>query len=221
MSFPDVKAIIFDYGNVLCEPQPHDDLDAMAYELGLTVDEFMPIYWRDRGPYDRDEMDAETYWNRVAQRQLPAGRIAKLTDLDSRSWMHPRAATVPWVEATSRLGLRTALLSNLPAALRDALESEAHWLPRFDVRTYSCTIRKTKPSREIYEHCIGGLGVMPSEIVFLDDRQENIEGAAELGIHGILFDDPARVAKELSERYGLTVSAGAEGDQNGICEGAG
>jgi putative hydrolase of the HAD superfamily len=204
---PGIKAIIFDYGNVLCEPQPPEDLAAMAAVLALTLDQFLPIYWRDRGPYDRAEMDSGEYWDRVASRQLTLDRIAKLTALDNRSWMHPREATIPWVAAASRQGLRTALLSNLPAPLRDALENDAPWLPQFDVRTYSCTLRSTKPERAIYEHCVRGLGMKPSEIVLLDDRPENINGAAELGIHGILFQTPERAAMDLAERYGVVVHA--------------
>jgi putative hydrolase of the HAD superfamily len=200
-----IKAIIFDYGNVLCEPQPSEDLAAMAAVLALTLDQFLPIYWRDRGPYDRAEMDPGEYWSRVANRQLTPDQAAKLTALDNRSWMHPREATIPWVAAASRQGLRTALLSNLPAALRDALENDAPWLPQFDVRTYSCTLRSTKPEREIYKHCVRGLGMKPSEIVFLDDRPENIKAAAELGIHAILFQTPERAAMDLAERYGVAV----------------
>jgi|SRR5579872_251166 len=201
----EIKAVIFDYGNVLCEPQPAADVEAMAQELGLTIDQFLPIYWRDRGPYDRADMDAVEYWNSVARRELGAALVARLTDLDNRSWLHPRQATLPWVAALSRTGLRTALLSNLPSALRDALERDAPWLPEFDVRTYSCTVRKTKPAREIYEHCVDGLGVDASEVVFLDDRPENIEGASKLGIHGILFDTPERAAVELASRFELSV----------------
>jgi putative hydrolase of the HAD superfamily len=199
-----IKAIIFDYGNVLCEPQPPEDIAAMASELALPAGQFLPIYWRDRGPYDRAEMDPGEYWNRVASRQLTPDQAAKLTALDNRSWMHPREATIPWVAAASRQGLRTALLSNLPAPLRDALENDAPWLPQFDVRTYSCTLHSTKPEREIYEHCVRGLGVKPSEIVFLDDRPENI---TELGIHAILFQTPERAATELADRYGVVVHA--------------
>jgi putative hydrolase of the HAD superfamily len=200
-----IKAVIFDYGNVLCEPQTPEDIEAMAAELGRTAGQFAPIYWRDRASYDRAEMDSTEYWNRVAGRKLPADQTRKLTHLDNRSWLHPRDATIPWVTALSRQGLRTALLSNLPVPLREALENDAPWLPEFDVRTYSCDVRRTKPDREIYEHCIRGLGVKPSEAVFLDDRPENITGAVELGIGAILFQTAERAAIELAERFGVGV----------------
>src|SRR5258708_2138511 len=154
-----IRAIIFDYGNVLCQPQPPEDIEAMAAELGHTAGQFAAIYWRDRVPYDRAETDPTEYWNRVAGRQLTADQIEKLTHLDNRSWLHPREATIRWVTAASRQGLRTALLSNLPTPLREALENNALWLPSFDVRPHSCTVGRTKPDRALYEHCVRSRGV--------------------------------------------------------------
>jgi putative hydrolase of the HAD superfamily len=204
MSF-EIKAIIFDYGNVLCEPQPPEDTQAMAAALALANDKFLKIYWRDRVAYDRDDMNSEEYWNRVAGRQLDGAEIKKLVDLDNKSWTHPREEMIPWVGMARHKGLRTALLSNLPVPLRDSLEKDCPWLPRFDVRTYSCTLRKTKPDPEIYQTCVRELRVNPPEIVFLDDRQENVNGAIELGIQGLLFESPERAALDLSAQFGLSL----------------
>ena len=66
----DIKAIIFDYGNVLCEPQPREDVDAMAVELDIPSDKFVDLYWRDRVAYDCADLDAMEYWTRLAGRQL-------------------------------------------------------------------------------------------------------------------------------------------------------
>jgi len=204
MSFFEIKAIIFDYGNVLCEPQPAEDVLAMAALVDMTPDKFTELYWQDRVPYDRDDMKPDEYWIRLAGRQLDAAMVSRLTELDNKSWTHPREKMIPYVNAARQKGLRTALLSNLPVPLRDALENDCAWLPRFDVRTYSCTVRATKPDRAIYDACVQGLGVIPPEIVFLDDRPENIEAAAKLGIHGLLFESPERALLDLSRQYGLT-----------------
>lgn len=201
----DIKAIIFDYGNVLCEPQPQQDIQALAAELDMPVDQFVPMYWRERGSYDRASMDAAEYWSRVAGRQLDSAQIAKLVDLDNKSWTHPCQEMLRWFDILRHKGLKTAMLSNLPISLRDALENDCAWLPRFDVRTYSCTLRKTKPDPAIYDECVRGLGVKAPEIVFLDDRPENIDGAAKLGIHGVVFESAKRAALDLAQRYGVYV----------------
>ena len=201
----EIKAIIFDYGNVLCLPQPAEDIQAMAAALGMPVADFSKIYWRDRLPYDRADLDPQTYWNRVAGRQLQSAEVSKLVELDNKSWTHPSEAMIDKVDAARRKGLRTALLSNLPMPLRDALEKDCPWLPHFDVKTYSCDVRKAKPDRQIYDACVSALGVKPPEIVFLDDRPENVKGAMELGIHALLFESPERALLDLSAQYGVNL----------------
>lgn len=204
MSF-EIKAIIFDYGNVLCDPQPPEDIRAMAAAVNLPPDEFTTLYWRNREAYDRAEMDPGQYWSGLAGRQLDPAQIKELVDLDNRSWTHPREKMLPYVDAVRQKGLRTALLSNLPVTLRDALENDCPWLPRFDVRTYSCDIRKTKPNRAMYDACIRDLGVKPPEALFLDDRPENVKGAMERGVHGLLFESPERALLDLSAQYGISL----------------
>jgi FMN phosphatase YigB (HAD superfamily) len=56
---PSPKAVIFDYGNVLCESQPAADVQALAHILELPVSRFTEIYWQFRGPYDAAALDSE------------------------------------------------------------------------------------------------------------------------------------------------------------------
>lgn len=202
----EIKAIIFDYGNVLCEAQPAEDIGAMAAELNMAVPEFVTRYWRDREAYDRTNLDATEYWSRLAGRPLDAAEVALLVQLDTRSWTHPNRKTISFAQAASDNGLRIALLSNLPIALRDALETDCPWLPRFDVRTYSCTVRKTKPDAAIYDACVRDLNLKPPEIVFLDDRPANVQGALAVGIHAIQFESFDRAALELEAKYGIQLT---------------
>src|SRR5260370_24831597 len=104
MSF-EIKAIIFDYGNVLCEPQSPEDVQAMAAALGLATDKLHEIYWRDRVAYDRDDMNSTEYWNRVAGRQLQAAKIPKPVQLGNKSPSHPRERKIPSGEAAPESGL--------------------------------------------------------------------------------------------------------------------
>ena len=196
-------AIIFDYGNVLCLPQRRSDLDAMAAVLGVAADEFDPIYWRYRLPYDRSDMHRESYWKQVAEdanREVSESQINRLVELDNQSWTHPDLVMTRWAEAVRAAGTRTAILSNMPLPLREYLSCCCPWLPAVDHSTYSCDVRMTKPDPRIYRHCLEGLGVEPSEAVFLDDRGENIEAARRIGIHGILFTSYEQAVAELRER---------------------
>jgi putative hydrolase of the HAD superfamily len=201
-------AVIFDYGNVLCGPQPYGDLQAMAKILDMPEDAFLPIYWRYRLPYDESHLNADSYWNQVAsdcERTVNPEQIRALTQHDVQSWSQPSPVMVEWARQLRLAGVRTAVLSNMPMDLRVYLTGAARWLPEFDHMTFSCDVRMVKPKPEIYEHCLSGVGVAASQALFFDDRPENIEAARRLGIHAIEFTTPAEAVAAMNGQYSLPV----------------
>ncbi|TNE62136.1 MAG: HAD family phosphatase [Bacteroidetes bacterium] len=56
----------------------------------------------------------------------------------------------------------------------------------FDAVYYSHLIRLRKPDREIYEYVLADAEIRPEESVFIDDLEENVQAARELGIRGIV-----------------------------------
>ena len=90
----------------------------------------------------------------------------------------------------------------MPLPVRDYILGCA-WLPDFDVRVFSCEAGLCKPEPEIYRNCLSKLDVSPSEVLFLDDREPNIRTAEALGLHAVLFTDPAGAAWEIEQRFSL------------------
>ncbi len=69
----------------------------------------------------------------------------------------------------------------------------------FDAVVLSSEINFSKPDKESYEITLAKLDVFPQETVFIDDTLENIKGAEEVGIKGILYRSPEEVKKSLQE----------------------
>jgi len=198
-----LKAVIFDYGNVLCEPQRDSDLVAMAAECDLPHDQFTEGYWKWRLDYDRAALSPLEYWARVAPGMAQNGALDRVMKLDNESWARPNARSAKWAGELRKSGLKTAILSNMPLPLREYLDRECHWIPEFDHRTFSCDVLAAKPGPEIYEHCLSGLGVAPSEALFLDDREENVNAARRLGIHALVFTNLAQAQADIEEKFPL------------------
>ena len=51
----------------------------------------------------------------------------------------------------------------------------------------------------IYRHTLAQLDAPQTEVLFVDDREENIQAARALGICGILFESVAQFRKDLEE----------------------
>jgi putative hydrolase of the HAD superfamily len=199
------KAVIFDYGNVLSQSQPAADVAAMAGILDVPVAQFTEIYWQFRVPYDAAALAPTEYWSavaRTASRSLAPSQIDALIPIDSRSWSHAAPVTPQWARDLRTAGFRTAILSNMPIPVRDYILG-CEWLPDFDVRVFSCDLRRTKPAPEIYQHCLDQLGLAPSAALFLDDREANIRAAEALGLNAILFTKPEAAFQEIGRRFHL------------------
>ncbi len=59
-----------------------------------------------------------------------------------------------------------------------------------------------KPSEEYYSRLIRKFGIDPAHAVFIDDIQENVDGAIDAGIAGIVFQDRQQLMIEL-EKLGV------------------
>jgi putative hydrolase of the HAD superfamily len=203
---PILEGLILDFGEVLVEPQPAASVVRLAAVADMPLDEFTQGYWRQRLAYDAG-LSARDYWTSVVgvDRATPQ-RIADLIEADAASWLHYREEMWQLAAAFKRAGGRTAMLSNgvpeIVARLRTARPLE----PYFDVVVVSCEVGCTKPDPEIYRICLDRLGLPGPSALFVDDRIENIEAAARLGIQTLHFRGEQSIAA-LIERLALNGNA--------------
>lgn len=87
-------------------------------------------------------------------------------------------------------GIKTAILSNTIAIYQEAQEEAgiSKW-DGFDPILYSWEVEMLKPNRDIFELAVERLGARPEEIVFIDDKEEHLNGAKQVGLRTVLFDD--------------------------------
>jgi len=209
-----LRAVIFDYGNVICRPPTEQQLSEAAALCGLTVEDFVQAFWRKRREYDRGS-DARAYWLDIADssgRVFDEPVIAEMMRREVDFWMRLDDRVLSWARDLRSAGLRTGILSNLPRTLGERLRSEAGFLDHFDQVTFSYELGVIKPEAAIYWHAIEGLGVKPAEALFLDDRLENVEGARAAGIHAEVFSSWEDFLQRDCLRYGLPRPEKRDGD---------
>lgn len=69
-----------------------------------------------------------------------------------------------------------------------------------DEYVISCEVGAMKPDAKIYEIAIERAGVPADRIFFVDDRQENVEGAIAAGMDAVLFSAADQLLAELRSR---------------------
>ena len=195
-----LKAVIFDYGDVLCVPPTPEDIEGSAQILRISPDLFRTLWHRHRDPYDRGDLSAEAYWSKVAEdagRSIDAGQFRELAARDVVMWSRLNPRMLGWREDVSAAGMKTAVLSNMHADMVQYARRNFPWVRQLNWATFSAEVRLIKPEPAIYEHCLRGLGLAPSETLFIDDREVNLAAARALGIHGIQYKSMAQLRNDL------------------------
>jgi putative hydrolase of the HAD superfamily len=201
-----VTWVMFDYGGVVSHPPTQQDLALLAGAAGAPIPAFAEVYWEWRRAYDLAELDVTGYWRRVGRslgRSYGDSEISQLARLDSASWLRLQAGTVALIEELAAAGQPLALLSNAPDELAEAiggLPVAAH----FGHLLFSCQLKFAKPDPECYDRALARLGASAGEVIFIDDRSENVTAAAALGLRSVHFTSPdgtrAAVARQLAGR---------------------
>jgi putative hydrolase of the HAD superfamily len=203
-----VRAVVFDYGNVLCLEQTLEDMKGMALVCGIPHERFSELYWKLRPPYDRGDIDGPAYWTAVVDQQelgLSRDQIATLIKLDSESITRPNEGAVQWAKLLHHEGFPLTLLSNMPLELSRHVTKSFPSLSTFEYLIYSCDYGSIKPELVIYRNCLELLKAAPQDILYLDDRAENVEAAARLGISSVLFDTVETTASRVESRFDIPV----------------
>jgi putative hydrolase of the HAD superfamily len=198
-----VAWVMFDYGGVISRWPSEQDMAMLAAAAGISVRRLSDAYWQRRPAYDRAEVDGAAYWQQVG---LIAGRgqayreaeIAELIRLDTDSWLHLEAGTVALIEELAAVGHRLALLSNAPTETAEAIAG----LPvarHFEHLIFSCELKMAKPATEFFTAALARLGAAAAEVIFIDDRPENVAAAVTLGMQSILFTSPGQARALLAQ----------------------
>jgi len=87
-----------------------------------------------------------------------------------------------------RRGLAVGCLSNIENFMMP-IQKMINGRTRFDFRVLSWQVGARKPMPGIYRRIFHYGSWQPNEVVFIDDKKENIVGAERIGIKGILFSN--------------------------------
>lgn len=193
-----IKNIVFDLGNVLLKYDPQGYLESLGYDTATISDLMKLIFngveWKlaDQGLLSNDQLidiyllKAPHYSFEIRYVMLNWFRLMTLME-ESKDF---------FLEVLDK-GFNVYILSNYPEyKFLDMLERNPV-LEKAHGSVISYQIKLTKPSREIYQHLLDKYDLNPDETLFLDDLQENINGARKVGIHGIRFRNVKQVRQDL------------------------
>lgn len=176
---------LFDFAEVISLPQDMECFFQMSHLLKMDEKQFHEAYWKHRKPYDRGDK-GNGYWEKVAGRKLEESLIQELIRLDCNSWGRMNPWTIDFIEELKKMGKRVGLLSNLPIDLVHYIR-DFYFISLMDDIFFSAEIQMVKPDVEIYQHVLDKIKVPANEVLFFDDKEENLVGARKAGLNTWFF----------------------------------
>ena len=193
-----MRNIIFDMGNVLINYDPEHFVDredlSDADRALLLANIFRSPEWPMVDSGELDEPDLET---RVLPK-LPE-RLHAVARKLLYSWerpMEPIPGMAELITECKARGMGVYLLSNAsrrqPEYWPDIPGSE-----HFDGVVISALVRQVKPGPEIYRTLLERYRLRPEDCLFVDDVQQNVDGAVAVGMHAVRFTGDAAALREV------------------------
>jgi putative hydrolase of the HAD superfamily len=109
------------------------------------------------------------------------------------------------LEQVRAAGLPTAVLSNTNELAIQFIRQHYPFFAAFSHQILSYEHRAMKPDPRLYHAVEQSSGVRPDEILFVDDRPENVDAARQLGWHAFVHHDSATTRQTFSA-FGLVNS---------------
>ncbi len=193
-----IKNVVLDMGNVLLDFDPEVPLD-----LFCSSQEEKDVIRRElfRGPEWRmgdlgQIRDGDRYRlikNRVSSKYWPALRRC------CEKWdvcMKPLPGAEEFCRFAQSRGYDVYILSNASDAFYRYFPV---FLPLnfFNGVVVSADVHMLKPNREIYEYLLSRYGLTAEECLFVDDKQENVDGAHAVGLQALRFQNDFQAVKAL------------------------
>jgi 2-haloacid dehalogenase len=196
-----IKAIIFDYGNVLLEWDPRliynryfpDDPEGMEHF-------FKEVNFAD---WNLQQDKGRPFEEGIAllSREFPhySHLIQAYHDLWSDSVGGAIAGTVDILKRLKQAGYPVYGLSNWSAETFPYMRERHDFFDLFDDMVISGEVGHVKPEPEIFQILLDKIGRPAEECLFIDDSLTNIGQAQKLGFATILFQSPQQLESSLRD----------------------
>jgi len=179
---------IFDVGNVLVDYKPVVYLDSLFSDSSLVKIINIAIFQSPEWLYMDQGTLSHAEASNIFCARLPELEYAIIKTMESvNNIFTPLPETIKLLPIIKESGHSLYFLSNIHNEIRDFLLENHQYFSLFDGGVFSCDVKLTKPSPEIYRFLIEKYQLNAQDCLFFDDIEENVAAAEKEGIKGVLF----------------------------------
>lgn len=200
MSINNIKAIVFDLGNVLVKIDYKPFLVHTGLNGKFTEEEVYNLLENPAFAYESGKLSShECYKETIRKLQI---------EIDYEKFVHAWCSVATGLvenieEVVSELARQYPLylLSNTNDLHLHHIRKNFSILENFQRLFLSYKIGAMKPDNEIYRFMLDELEIESEEILFIDDKLSNVKSALALGIDAVHFKSTNDLIKVLTQKH--------------------
>lgn len=136
--------------------------------------------------FKKGTLSEDEFWKTVNQKLGLSLTTSEYADLLVKHYeVDPSIRAV--VMKSRQLGYLSLICSNNFVTRISALENKFKFISDFDATVFSYEVGVMKPDFVIFRTLVEKSGLQPQEIVYADDKPENVTGAQAVGIHAVTY----------------------------------
>lgn len=195
-----VKAITFDFGGVINKSDKRYLFSLLTKELKISTAEARKILKELSLAINENKSHEEFWIGYIAKtgKKLPTGWADKIKNAKSEA-INENKKMLELVLELQKLGYQIPLLSNTTFDHANLIRNKGLYNYFYPV-LLSFEIGFRKPDPKAFEILLHEINLNPENVIFIDDKEENVKTAIKMGIDGILFRNLEQLKKELIKR---------------------
>jgi len=201
----EIAWVLFDLGGVVLRVDQSKIFNELArismrspHEIKARL-EVSPQFWAEFVIKECTPQELAQQVNTLLGTSLPEEDIQRAFNAELGSPIESTCSLLPVLRQKIAIGC----LSNTNSIHWQHMLCHYEMMQHFDRRFASQLLGYAKPNDAIYQRVSAHLGVRPAQILFFDDREENVAAATRLGWNACLYDGHEGLLGEL-RRFGLT-----------------
>ncbi len=198
---PMIKCIVFDIGNVLWFYEPfHQELfQAWGELVGLSGAELYSQFEQVYQGFERGQGNYQDWLGGLSKDFTPEQGDQVLSELiDKHFRLHLNTKLLNLIPQLKSKHIIVGCLSNTENFM-DEFHRKLEEKVNFNFQILSYEVASRKPERKIYQEIFKYVDLDPAQVVFIDDRKENVAGAQRLGINAWHFKSGNEIVDRLRE----------------------
>ena len=183
-----IQAVLFDADGVLQQPV-EGGRERLASLCGVDArrEDFVIDFLRAEMPCLRGDADmADTIAEVLKKWDSPYSVEQAIETHTKIVAMNPESIEV--VHALRKSGVPAYLATNQHEYRARYMSEVFGYVDIFDGEFYSCRLGTKKPEPDYFHAVLKSLPYPPESLLFIDDRERNVDAAKSVGINGVQFD---------------------------------